>query len=158
MEFSGPAPLGPYVTLAAELPWRKSTDVRHVEPGDRADNSAGEAGRRPDQNATAAAARDITALRREMARRDKPAGPPPSFEVSLLEVEQDIKQVIARIEAARNHAREADALRPDAGAQAPAALTDDAPDRVAVSGTPAPAAATHAVATTPATSAGAPVA
>lgn len=121
MEFAGPAPLGPFASLAAEMPLRRTNDVTRVQPGASAGNTTGHAGRRPEQDVRAAEARDIQALRREMERRDLPAGPPPSFQVSVLEVESDLKQVIARIEAARHQAREADALKADAQIESRAA-------------------------------------
>ena len=117
MEFAGPAPLGPFASLAAEMPLRKANDVKKVQPGAKAGDTTADVGQKPGQDARAAEARDIVALRREMERRDLPAGPPPSFQVSLLEVEADIQQVIARVEAARTQAREADALKVAAEAE-----------------------------------------
>ena len=117
MEFAGPAPLGPLASLAAEMPLRKLNDVKKVQPGAKAGDMTSDIGQQPGQDARAAEARDITALRREMERRELPAGPPPSFQVSLLEVETDIQQVIARVEAARTRAREADALKVEAQAE-----------------------------------------
>lgn len=114
MEFAGPAPVGPFATLAAEMPLRKINDVKQVEPGTRSGGTAPDTGRERDNGTEASAARDISTLRREMERRDLPAGPPPSFEVSQLEIEADIQQVIARVEAARSQAREADALKIEA--------------------------------------------
>ncbi len=118
MEFAGPAPMGPFATLAAEMPLRRVNDVKQVEPGaktgDTRGDTAGNAGRAHDNSARTAEARDITALRREMERRDLPAGPPPSFKVSQLEIASDIQAVIARVEAARSQAREADALKLEA--------------------------------------------
>lgn len=108
MEFAGPAPVGPFATLAAEMPLRKPNDVKQVDPGTQPGNTAPDTGRDRDNGTEAAAARDIRALRREMERHDLPAGPPPSFEVSQLEIEADIKEVIARVEAARAQARETD--------------------------------------------------
>ena len=114
MEFAGPAPVGPFAALAAEMPLRKVNDVKQVEPGTKPGDTAPDTGRGRDNGFEAAAARDIKALRREMERRDLPAGPPPTFEVSQLEIESDIQQVIARVEAARAQAREADALKLEA--------------------------------------------
>lgn len=116
MEFAGPAPVGPFATLAAEMPLRKPSDVKQVQPGARPGNTAPDTGRDRDNGTEAAAARDIRALRREMEQRDLPAGPPPTFEVSQLEMDADIQQVIARVEAARAQAREADALKLDTSA------------------------------------------
>ena len=103
--------MGPFATLAAEMPLRKVNDVKQVEPGARAGDTAPDTGRGRDNGLEAAAARDITALRREMERRDLPAGPPPTFELSQLELDSDIQQVIARVEAARSQARDADARK-----------------------------------------------
>lgn len=43
---------------------------------------------------------------------ERPAGPPPSFEVSLLEQELDSKRAMARLEVTHNQARDAEAVRP----------------------------------------------
>jgi len=111
MEFSGPAPLGPFAALAAEMPLRKVYNARKVQPGDKAGDARTNGQQNPEPEARSAEARDIAALRREMERRDLPAGPPPSFQMSLLEVESDIQHVIARVEAARTQAREAEGLK-----------------------------------------------
>ena len=117
MEFIGPAPLGPFAALAAEMPLRKASDVKKVKPGAKTGDTTADARQNQAQDARSAEARDIAALRREMERRDLPTGPPPSFQMSLLEVEADILHVIARVEAARTQAREADALKADALAE-----------------------------------------
>lgn len=117
MEIARPAPMGPIAALAAEMPLRKVPEVRQVDPGKGMGESAADARGTPRQAENAAAARDIDAFRREMERREKPAGPPPTFEVSLLEVNQDFRRVMARIEAARAQARDADALRAEARAE-----------------------------------------
>ncbi len=44
---------------------------------------------------------------------DRPTGPPPSFEVNVLEVDRDLQQAIARIEAARGQIRDADGIKAD---------------------------------------------
>ncbi|MCB1357081.1 MAG: hypothetical protein KDK53_11495 [Maritimibacter sp.] len=85
-----------------------------MEPGTKPGDTAPDTGRGRDNGFEAAAARDIKALRREMERRDLPAGPPPTFEVSQLEIDTDFQQIIARVEAARAQAREADALKLEA--------------------------------------------
>ncbi len=118
MDFARPAPLGPIAALAMETPLRKMQDVRKVTPGDKAGdtngNTTGHTGADGDNAARTAEARDIAALRREMERRNLPAGPPPAFKMSLLEVESDIRHVLARIEAARNQTREAEGLKAEA--------------------------------------------
>jgi len=127
MVFIGPAPLGPFASLAAEMPLRKQNDVKKVKPGAKAGDTSSNTEQMPGQEARAAEARDIAALRREMERRDLSAGPSPAFQISLLEVDTDIQQVIARVEAARGQARDADALRIEAETEArhgEAALTE----------------------------------
>ncbi len=103
--------MGPLATLAALMPLRKANDVRQVEPGAKAGDTTGDTRHETAQAARAAEARDVTALRRERERRDLPAGPPPSFQISQLEVDADIKQIIARVEAARTRAREAEGMK-----------------------------------------------
>lgn len=126
MDYARPAPLGPSATLAADMPLRKPNDVRRIEPGARTGNTATDTGRDRDNGPTAAAARDITRLRRELGTDDLPAGPTPAFEVSQLELDADLQHVIARLEAARSQAREADAVRAETQdtAERPAAARD----------------------------------
>ncbi|HGG04381.1 MAG TPA: hypothetical protein ENK28_02895 [Aliiroseovarius sp.] len=52
---------------------------------------------------------------KDFADRDteRPTGPPPSFEVNVLEVDRDLQEAIARIEAARGQIRNADGIKPD---------------------------------------------
>ena len=68
-------------------------------------------------------------------QRALPPGPPPAFEMSLLELEADLKALIARIEADRGHDRDAPAVQP---------APDGSPDRPDVAlqaADPAPATA-----------------
>ncbi|PIE07298.1 MAG: hypothetical protein CSA74_07905 [Rhodobacterales bacterium] len=128
MEFAWPAPLGPLAALATETPLRKMQDVRKVTPGHKAGdsngNTTGHTGAEGDNAARTAEARDIVALRREMERRNLPAGPPPAFKMSLLEVESGIRHVLARIEAARTRTREAEALKAEATTRDRAAVAE----------------------------------
>lgn len=141
MDFMGPAPLGSQAALLALSQQRRTPELKSVDPGDRSDGTGNDARRRPQQDETAAVARDIVALRRETSQRDLPVGPPPTFEISLLELESDIKHVLARIEADRAKARNANAPRLEAGSQAAAASAKaEAPSQtVAEAETSAPA-------------------
>ena len=114
MDFTGPAPLGSQAVLMALPAQRRAPDVKAIDPGRQTGGAGTDARERPEQDQTAAAARDITALRAATAERDLPVGPPPSFEVSLLEMDRDLKHLIARIEAARAQVRDADALKLEA--------------------------------------------
>jgi len=111
MDFSGPAPLGSQAILMALPQPRRDAEVRAIDPGSASTGAGNDAGQSPEQDDTAAAARDIIALRQETARNNLPVGPPPSFEVSMLEMQSDLRQVLARLEVARNQERDAEALR-----------------------------------------------
>ncbi len=72
---------------------------------------------------------------------DPPTGPPPAFDISILEVERDLQRVLARLQAERDIAQDAPAIR----------ATPDAPDAPeaarpapATPATPAPGASTTA--------------
>jgi len=54
----------------------------------------------------------VAALRREMERRALPPGPPPTFKLSLLEMDRDLQRTIARNEARRAQASAAQTLAP----------------------------------------------
>lgn len=54
---------------------------------------------------------------------DRLTGPPPAFEASLLEVESDLSYVIKKVEAAREKARDAQAIKSEP-TPAPIALPD----------------------------------
>ncbi|WP_161350876.1 hypothetical protein [Maritimibacter harenae] len=139
MEISGPAPLGTRPALAVAVQTDTAPDTRPVEPAPASvDAGAGartDARQHSDQAAQAAASRDIRELRRAVAQGTHAAGPPPSFEVSLLEVESDLQQKLARMEAERSQARDGHAVTgaedsrdtaPDP-APVPAGVTGDGP-------------------------------
>lgn len=127
MEFAGLNPLGSMAAFAVEAPLRKAFPVTRIAASDHARGAGTDSRQRPDQESTAAEARDIAALRRKIERRALPAGPPPAFEMNLLEAEGGLDQALARIEAARSRDRDAPALRPAAPKAEPrAAATSEA--------------------------------
>lgn len=87
----------------AETPLAPVRPVSRVTPGDGADGQQPQSRRTPGQAQAAAEARDVAALRREMEQRALPPGPPPAFAVNILELDRELQQVMARIEAL--HAR-----------------------------------------------------
>lgn len=111
MELSGVKFAQAAATLVTEAPAHRSAPTAIVTPGSGAQNASGERAA-SEHTARAAQARDIAELRREMEQRGLPAGPPPTFEMNLLEAEAGVSQAIARAEAAWSHARDADAVRP----------------------------------------------
>jgi len=102
MDVAGPAPLSTHANLAAQMPTRAPPEVRRVDEGAASTRTRTDANTHRRQEDVAASARDLARIRQAMADPQQPTGPPPSFEVSLLEVESDLQQVIARIEAQRN--------------------------------------------------------
>lgn len=127
MELPGLNPLGSIAVFSAEAPLRKQQQVKRVNAFDQAQRPATGQRDHPQQDLTAAEQRDIAALRREVERRGLPAGPPPSFQISLLEAEGGLERALARIEATRSQQRDAPALRPAGPEQGHAAPVDEAP-------------------------------
>lgn len=123
MDFSGSAHLGTLASHAGRIPVHKSPEVLRIDKSG-ASNHSGSDPRQLSQNAENSASARLIANQPELHKNaemhknpDKAAGPPPSFEVSLLEVEQDLKQVIARMEASRGQVRDADAVTAESPAQ-----------------------------------------
>lgn len=102
-----------------------------VPPAERADAARPHLPGVPGQARTAAEARDIDALRREMERRGLQPGPPPAFKLSMLELDSDVRSAIARMDADR--ARTALGTAPDRTETPPAPPAG--PQRPAVPGT-----------------------
>ena len=128
MEISGPAPLGTKAAYALPVQDARPVAIHRIDPKPATSDAGAEARQHPDQNAPASVSRDIPALSRAVAQGQRPAGPPPSFEVSLLEVESDLKQKLARMEAERTQERDSPAVQgpPEAG-PAPEPTADPAP-------------------------------
>ncbi|MGH1369447.1 MAG: hypothetical protein ACRBCL_12615 [Maritimibacter sp.] len=121
MELIGPAPLGSQMAIAAQTPARKPVDVPQVEASQGSGNAGLDAHAQPDQEQNAATARELVKLRAEASNGDRPAGPTPAFQVSILEVQNDLKQAIARMETARSQTRDAQAVSDKAAEAAQAA-------------------------------------
>ena len=111
MDISGPAPIGGHASLAAQMPTRTPPEVPVVDESRRTDQAQTDANTAHRDGNAAEAARDQREARRDP---DVPTGPPPTFEVTLLEVEQDLQATLARLEATRNHDRDAEAVRASA--------------------------------------------
>ncbi|WP_300512806.1 hypothetical protein [Aliiroseovarius sp.] len=129
MDISGPAPFGAQASIAAQMPTRTPPEVPVIDESRRTDRAQTDANTAHRDGTAADAARDLHAARRDP---DVQTGPPPTFEVTLLEVEQDLQATLARLEATRNHDRDAEAVRPTAHADTDSAEADAAPAAVTV--------------------------
>lgn len=125
MELMGPAPLGAQAAIAAQTPARRIADVPKVEASQGSGSAGLDAHQHPDQDKSAASARDLVKLREEAGQGTRPAGPTPSFQVSILEVQSDLKQAIARMETARSQSRDAAAVSEKAAQTARSAAEDE---------------------------------
>jgi hypothetical protein len=113
MEILKPVTQGPPLAAAIELALRRAVQVTRIDPGAQTRRAGNETRQHPGQDRAAAEARDVAALRREMERRALPPGPPPTFKLSLLEMDRDLQRTIARNEARRAQASAAQTLVPD---------------------------------------------
>lgn len=126
MEISGPAPLGAKAAFAMPVHDVRPVAIHKIDAKPTLSDAQSEARDHPEQDSQASASRDIIALRRAVAQGQRPAGPPPSFEVSLLEVESDLKQKLARMEAERSQERDSPAVQGQAEAETPPAADEPA--------------------------------
>ncbi|MBV7410533.1 hypothetical protein KJP29_16220 [Maritimibacter sp. DP1N21-5] len=130
MDFSNAAPLGARHALPAPAPDRRVHPVSPVEEQSASSGAGTDARDHPEQDLHGALSRDLRALRREVEDGTQWAGPAPAFDVSLLEMDSDLRQVLARMEADRSRTRDAEALQvapPRAGREGDNGVTASAP-------------------------------
>ena len=98
MEFTFPAPLGAQASLMAQVPVRKPPDSSKVEAAPDASKTRADM-----HNATQhGSGNDVDKHETEEdIRPDTLAGPPPTFLINVLEMEQKLQQQLARLEADR---------------------------------------------------------
>lgn len=135
MDIMAPSPISAQATLAAQAPVREPPSVSTVDPSPAAENARMDANTANGEGGgdTAADARQRLAHRERVEDPKTPTGPPPTFQVTLLEVEQDLQNILARLEVARSLDRDAEAVRPDVPPRAEAKL---APETAGQSGAP----------------------
>lgn len=125
MEITGYANHGAPFALAARAPVRPVPDVPKVAASDGVEGGRTQ-GRHTADTTRAAGVADM--IRNTDHNRDKPAGPPPSFDISVLEKDRELLDQIARFEATRGH----EGSREDIGVKAQEATppaADPAPAR-----------------------------
>lgn len=125
MELPGLNPLGTMAAATVDPPTRKIQQVERVAASDGAQGALTQGREHPDQTANTAKARDIKALREAIERRALPAGPPPTFQMNLLEAQSGVDPALARIEVNRGQMRDGPFVQP-AEAQATAKTTAQA--------------------------------
>ncbi|MCI2399014.1 hypothetical protein [Aliiroseovarius subalbicans] len=123
MEISGTSPFGGHASVAAQMPTRTPPDVPKIDESRHSDQAQADT-RSKQQNDTAGAARDLQDARQG---KEVPTGPPPTFEMTALEVEADLQAAIARMEAKRNQAANADGVKARDPAPEAKARPDEAP-------------------------------
>lgn len=114
---------------AQQPPVQKPPETRPAPSADTAAQSGTDA-RTPSQNgANAALVRQATQGEKFIShaeKLDRPAGPPPTFEISLLEQDREVQRSIASMEIQRGFAKDADAVAPRPQAEATQAQTREA--------------------------------
>lgn len=104
MEFMLPAPLGAQANVLAKIPVRKPPDISKVETAPnagkaRADMHNATSQGDPVQDGLVQSTRELD----DDIGPDTLAGPPPSFQVNVLEMDQKLQQKLAVIESERAH-------------------------------------------------------
>lgn len=115
MDISAPSPISTQATAAAQNALRELPDTTKVAPStdvtnSRADPHTENGNGHGDHTIEA---RQILANRERIRDPSTQAGPSPTFQITLLEVEQDLMNILARIEASRAKDRDVEALKPD---------------------------------------------
>ena len=124
MDLSGAAPIGARWALPVMAPETRVTAVTQVQKQSGSSGAGTDAHDTPEQDQHSATSRDLLALRRAVEDGNRPAGPPPSFDVSILEMDRDLKQILARMEVDRAKSRDHDAIQTSEAAHATARAAD----------------------------------
>lgn len=112
MDFSGLAQVGAQATYAARAPVHKPPEVMRIDKSDASSKSGADPRQASQNEANSADAQRILSRLTMVSDMEKPAGPPPSFEISLLEMEQSLHNTLARMEVSRGQERDAAGIRP----------------------------------------------
>ncbi|MCK0143129.1 hypothetical protein [Aliiroseovarius sp. F20344] len=115
MEFTLSSALGAQASIAARQPARKAPDPTRVE---KANNTG-----KPRADAHNSQDHGTQRILHQPPDPDQPVGPPPSFQLNILEMERELQQRLAKIEVSRTLVNEASAPN----STPPATQTDDPP-------------------------------
>ncbi|NDW53518.1 hypothetical protein [Aliiroseovarius sp. PrR006] len=103
MEFTVPSPLGAHATLMAQRPTRPAPDPTRVEKSPTAGETRADPHNTQEHGNTQSLIRTET---RDMLAPppdpDQPVGPPPTFQMNVLEMERELHQRLAQIELERS--------------------------------------------------------
>ncbi len=122
MELSTPSHLGVSGALGPRTPEPTAPDITRVNPNENLGKSGADPRQLSQNGENSALAKEQKHLHDADIREDPIGGPQPSFEISILEIEQDLKKEIARMEAARGQERDAAAIAPQAYAAEKASM------------------------------------
>jgi len=107
MDLFSPLNQASQINSVARIPVHKPPDPNRISAAQASARSQ----TNPQDTSHNRANADLAREARKAPDPDRPAGPPPSFDVSILEQELGFKQTIARLESARSQARDAEAVR-----------------------------------------------
>lgn len=103
MEFTIPSPMGAQATLMAQRPARPAPDPTRVEKPPNAGKTRADSHNTQEHNNTQtlnnSQKRDVIEPPPDL---DQPVGPPPTFQMNVLEMERELHQRLAQIEFSRN--------------------------------------------------------
>ncbi|WP_298908556.1 hypothetical protein [uncultured Aliiroseovarius sp.] len=103
MEFTVPSPLGAQATLMAQRPIRPAPDPNRVEKSPAAGETRADAHNTQEHGNTQALTDDRERNAIEPPPDpNQPVGPPPTFQMNVLEMERELHQRLAQIELARS--------------------------------------------------------
>ncbi len=103
MEFTIPSPLGAQATIAAQQPARPAPDPTRVEKAPRAGKARADTHNATNHGNTQAPSNRANRNATEPPPDpNQPVGPPPSFQVNVLEMERELQQRLAQIELSRS--------------------------------------------------------
>lgn len=129
MDFSAPSPISAQATMAAHAQARDLPSASKVDPSPTLQEARTDphTANGQGQSDTTADARQRLEHRERVEDPRTPTGPPPTFQVSQLEVDQDLHNILARLEAERGHDRDGNALRPESTETAPENIENSEP-------------------------------